>query len=131
MRQKTTLNLMEVVRVKKLHWVLSAESAIKVTNQDIAQTIAWKRTIITGSTGTMENKKGRYMENVIIVEIQDIVRRTVGRRKRTRANVQRTLSPRVKKAIRQLMVQAMWKFFSTVWTRNRSPRNAAKWQCPA
>ena len=35
----------------------------------------------------------RYLENVTIVESRDFVRRTVGRRKRTRANVQHILSP--------------------------------------
>ena len=89
-----TINRTETVKVKKLRWVLSAESATNVTSQDIMQTIAWKRTITTtGTTGTMENRKERYTENVTIVESGDIMRRIVGRRKRTRANVQHILSP--------------------------------------
>ena len=44
-----------MVKVKKWHWVLSAESATNVTSQDIAQTIAQKRIITT--TGTTENRK--------------------------------------------------------------------------
>ena len=92
-----TINRPKTVKVKKLRWVLSAESATNVTSQDIEQTMAQKRTIIT--TGTMVNREERYTENVIIVESRDIVHRTVGRRKRTRANIQHILSLRVKKAI--------------------------------
>ena len=74
-------------------------SVTSATNMDIAWPIAQERTTRTKiMIRTMENTKERFMANVIIVVNQDIMLRTVGR-KRTRANIWCILSLQVKKAI--------------------------------
>ena len=96
----------------------------KCYNVNIMPTIAQERKTRTKiMIRTMENTKERCMANVIIVVNQDIMLRTVGRKKTTRANIQCILSLQVKKAIQLLMEEEKWKFFSAVWKQNRSMKN--------